>query len=55
MRAFLFITVFYISSIIFAQKTALGTSGDILQFALPATALASTFIYQSDDKPYWQF
>ena len=30
-------------------------SGDYLQIALPVTALASTYFYQGDDKPYWQF
>jgi len=30
-------------------------SGDIIQLSLPALALGSTFIYPSDDKPYWQF
>jgi len=38
-----------------AQQNTLETTGDILQFALPATALVSTYFYQSDDKPHWQF
>ncbi len=56
MRTSLFIIVLYFStSIVFAQKTVLETSGDVLQFVLPATALTSTFFYQNNDKPYWQF
>ena len=55
MRIFLFTIILYVSSSVSAQKTAMETSGDILQFALPATALASTFIYPGDDKPHWQF
>ncbi len=55
MRTFLFILILYVSSSVSAQKTAMETSGDILQFALPATALASAFIYPADDKPHWQF
>ncbi len=55
MRTFWFIIILYVSSTVSGQKTALETSGDILQFALPATALASTFMYESDDKPHWQF
>jgi len=47
--------IFFISLGITAQKTASETSGDILQFALPAIALSSTYFYQSDDKPHWQF
>ena len=38
-----------------AQKTAVETSGDILQIALPATAALSTFIYKDGTKPTWQF
>ncbi len=30
-------------------------SGDYIQLALPAVALASTYFYQGDDKPHWQF
>ncbi len=40
--------------IVYSQET-LETSGDILQFALPVTAIASTLFYPGDDKPHWQF
>lgn len=39
-----------------AQDKAITTSGDILQMAIPAAALASTFIWKDDNtKPTWQF
>jgi hypothetical protein len=37
-----------------AQKTDMEVSGDILQFAIPLGALASTYYYQGNDKPHWQ-
>lgn len=37
-----------------AQKTNMEVSGDVMQFALPLTALASTYYFQGDDKPHWQ-
>ena len=56
MRAtLLFLILYFYTPVIFSQKTGLETSGDILQFALPATALTSSFFYKSNDKPYWQF
>lgn len=39
-----------------AQNNTITTSGDILQFAIPAAALGSTFIWNDDHtKPTWQF
>jgi membrane-associated phospholipid phosphatase len=38
-----------------AQRSDIEVSGDIIQLALPAAALTSTFIYPSTDKPHWQF
>lgn len=38
-----------------AQQTAIETTGDIIQIALPSMAFVSTFIWQSNDKPYFQF
>jgi len=52
---FLTIIIIVFVTQIRAQKTWIETSGDVLQFALPATALASTFIKKSDDRPHWQF
>ncbi len=37
------------------NKSWIRKSGDILQIALPVAALGSTYFYQSDDKPHWQF
>lgn len=51
----LFFLLFVKVSFLSAQESPQEISGDILQFALPATALASTYFYQSDDQPYWQF
>ena len=53
--ATLFIILYFFSSVSFGQKSNLEISGDVLQLALPATALTSTFFYQSDDKAYLQF
>ena len=50
---FIFILCFSNSK---AQNKTITRSGDILQLALPATALASTFIWKDDHtKPTWQF
>jgi len=38
-----------------AQNDFYESSGDVLQLALPAIALGSTFVYRSDDRPTWQF
>ncbi len=39
-----------------AQNKTITTSGDILQMAIPAVALGSTFIWNDDTtKPTWQF
>lgn len=39
-----------------AQNKTITTSGDILQMAIPAIALGSTFIWKDDNtKPTWQF
>lgn len=56
MRTIVFIIVFYLSTtVVFGQKSVLETSGDILQFALPATAFTSTLFHEDDDKAYLQF
>lgn len=36
-------------------KDAFEISGDILEYAMPAMALGSTFIWKGYDKPHWQF
>jgi membrane-associated phospholipid phosphatase len=39
-----------------AQNKTITTAGDILQMAIPAVALGSTFIWNDDNtKPTWQF
>lgn len=39
-----------------AQNQTITSSGDILQMAIPAVALGSTFIWKDDNtKPTWQF
>ncbi len=55
-KALLFSTLLFV--IVFtsqAQKTFSEQSGDVLQFALPAVALGSAFVYPSDDQPTFQF
>lgn len=37
------------------DKSAIETSGDILEYAMPAMALASTFIWTDGSQPTWQF
>lgn len=50
----LFVLFFCFSNSI-AQNKSITTSGDILQLALPAVALGSTFIWKDDNtKPTWQ-
>ncbi|MEC4049376.1 phosphatase PAP2 family protein [Flavobacterium sp. SUN046] len=57
MRKLLFIFALMISMPkVSAQDKTITTSGDILQMAIPAAALASTFIWKDDTtKPTWQF
>jgi membrane-associated phospholipid phosphatase len=38
-----------------AQKNYIEKTGDVFQIAIPAAAFASTLIWQSNDKPHWQF
>ncbi len=52
---FLTFVLFFSLQVIYGQVHLLESSGDILQFALPVTAITSTFFYPSDDKPHWQF
>ncbi len=56
MKNFIFLTLLIIlfSPQIYSQKTDMEVSGDVLQFALPLTALTSTYYYQGNDKPHWQ-
>jgi membrane-associated phospholipid phosphatase len=42
-------------SFCFGQKTGFEKSGDVLEFALPLTAFASTLIWRDDSKPTLQF
>lgn len=53
------IIIFFLAisfSNVFAQNKTITTSGDILQLAIPAAALGSTFIWNDDNtKPTWQF
>lgn len=52
---FLFVSIFFFSNTK-AQNQTITTSGDILQLAIPAVALGSTFIWKDDNtKPTWQF
>jgi len=37
------------------EKTPVELSGDILEYAMPSAALASTFIWTDDSKAHWQF
>ncbi len=37
------------------DKGGVELSGDILEFAMPAAALGSTFIWKDDSQPTWQF
>ena len=39
----------------YAQSKAVETSGDILMLAIPASALASTLLYEEGNKGTWQF
>ena len=39
----------------YSQRSPIEISGDVVQIALPVSALASTYFYQADDKPHWQF
>lgn len=56
MRTPLFIIILYFfNTVVYGQKSNLETSGDILQLTLPGVAFASTFLYESDDKPQIQF
>ena len=51
----LFVLVFCFSNAK-AQNKTITTTGDILQMAIPAVALGSTFIWKEDKtKPTWQF
>lgn len=38
-----------------SDKLVIQTSGDILEYLMPACALTSTFIWQDGSKPTWQF
>ncbi len=38
-----------------AQKDGFELSGDILEYAIPASVFASTLIWRDDTKPTWQF
>jgi membrane-associated phospholipid phosphatase len=57
MKLLLFLLTFIFSlSIVKAQNKTITTSGDILQYALPAAALGSTFLWKDDQtKPTLQF
>lgn len=37
------------------DKNGVELSGDILEYAMPAMALTSTFIWRDDTRPTWQF
>lgn len=37
------------------DKSGVELSGDILEYAMPAMALTSTFIWRDDTRPTWQF
>lgn len=53
-----FCLIFFICSFsinIFSQKSFVERSGDIIQIGIPIIALGSTFIFENNDKPYWQF
>ena len=53
---FLVAVLLYMSSYIKAgDKSAFEISGDILEYAMPSVALASTFIWKDDTKPTLQF
>ena len=49
------VMILFFSTGISGQNSFLVRAGDNLQLSLPAVALASTFIYKGDDKPYCQF
>ena len=57
MKKILFLFAFIMCfSNVNAQNKTITTSGDILQMAIPAVALGSTFIWNDDTtKPTWQF
>lgn len=38
-----------------SAKSGIELSGDILEYAMPAAALTSTFIWKDDTHPTWQF
>ena len=55
-KILLFFAYLFSFSNVNAQNKTITTSGDILQIAIPAVALGSTFIWNDDDtKPTWQF
>lgn len=57
MKKILFLLMFIMFfSTVKAQNKSITTAGDILQMAIPAVALGSTFIWNDDNtKPTWQF
>ena len=52
----LLIVIVVFGRISYAQdKSGVELSGDILEYAMPAMALTSTFIWRDDTHPTWQF
>jgi len=55
MKHYLIIFFVLFNSILYTQESDIEKSGDLIQIGLPVIAFGSTFFFQSDDKPHWQF
>jgi len=52
---FLILLLFLVRMTHAQDKSGVELSGDILEYAMPIMALSSTFIWQDDTHPTWQF